>query len=66
MEPAVRNGAKGMGFWAVLLVIFIVLKLTEQVTWAWYWVLLPIWFPMAFYVVVMAIAFTIEYFFHRD
>ncbi len=37
----VRNG--GIGFISVLTLIFIVLKLTNNISWSWIWVLSPIW-----------------------
>ena len=29
-----------------LLLIFIVLKLTNNISWSWWWVLSPIWLPL--------------------
>lgn len=37
------NGYQGMGFFSVLALIFIVLKLCNVITWSWLWVLSPIW-----------------------
>lgn len=34
----------------LLLITFIVLKLTKVISWSWWWVLSPIWIPMAFVV----------------
>lgn len=33
----------GIGFWGLLTIVFIVLKLTNIITWSWVWVLAPIW-----------------------
>ena len=33
----------GSGFLSLLLVAFIVLKLTNYIDWSWWWVLSPIW-----------------------
>lgn len=33
----------GVGFFGLLTLIFIVLRLTEVVQWSWVWVLSPIW-----------------------
>ena len=38
-----KNTNKSIGLFDVLLVIFIVLKLTGLVDWSWWWVLSPIW-----------------------
>lgn len=35
----------GLGFLQALTLIFIVLKLTNNIDWSWWWVLFPLWFP---------------------
>lgn len=37
------GGGGGIGFTGVLLIAFIVLKLTGVINWSWLWVLSPIW-----------------------
>ena len=37
------NSYQGMGFFSVLSLIFIVLKLCNIIQWSWLWVLSPIW-----------------------
>ena len=37
----------GVGFSSLLTVLFIGLKLTGYVSWSWWWVLAPIWAPLA-------------------
>ena len=37
------GGGGVMGFTGVLLIAFIVLKLTGVINWSWLWVLSPIW-----------------------
>ncbi|MCY4303432.1 MAG: hypothetical protein OXC62_01390 [Aestuariivita sp.] len=34
-------------FMTALFLIFLVLKLTEIITWSWWWVTAPIWLPPA-------------------
>ena len=31
----------------VFLILFVVLKLTNQINWSWVWVLSPVWLPIA-------------------
>lgn len=38
----------GVGFFGLLAVLFIGLKLTGYVTWSWWWVLSPLWIPWVF------------------
>ena len=36
----------GIGFFGLLGILFIGLKLTGFITWSWIWVLAPIWIPI--------------------
>lgn len=45
-------------FMSLLAVLFIGLKLTGYITWSWWWVLAPIWGPIALCLVVIAVAWT--------
>lgn len=40
------------GFPALLLIAFIVLKLCNVITWSWWWVLSPVWLPIAISIVI--------------
>ncbi len=37
----------GGGFTGLLTIVFIVLKLIGEITWSWWWVLSPLWIPLA-------------------
>ena len=52
-SPAVRSG---MSFLDVLTIVFVVLKLTNYIDWSWWWVLSPIWIPLALIVLVVVLA----------
>lgn len=42
-----NNGASGgIGFFGLLGIVFITLKLTEVIDWKWWVVLLPLWGPL--------------------
>ena len=43
----------GMSLIAVLLVIFVVLKLTNNIDWGWAWVLSPLWIPICVAIAVV-------------
>lgn len=45
-EKTAKSGG-GIGFCGLLTVAFIVLKLTDHIDWSWWWVLAPIWIPIA-------------------
>ena len=37
----------GIGFLGALTILFIALKLTHVIDWSWWWVLAPLWIPVA-------------------
>lgn len=39
-----------------LLIVFIVLKLTNNIDWSWWWVLSPLWIPLAGILLIFTIA----------
>lgn len=43
MSEKITTNYTGLGFLEVLTIVFIVLKLTNVITWSWWWVLSPIW-----------------------
>ena len=42
----------GIGFFGVLTILFIGLKLGKVIDWSWGWVLSPLWIPLAIAVVI--------------
>jgi hypothetical protein len=38
----------------ILLIVFIILKLTHNIDWSWWWVLSPLWLPIAGVVAVLS------------
>lgn len=42
-----KAGLMWMAFIFILTLAFIILKLIAIVTWSWWWVLAPLWIPMA-------------------
>lgn len=51
----------GIGFLGLLTIAFIVLKLTGVIEWSWWWVLLPLWGPVALVLVAMAIVWAVMF-----
>lgn len=49
--------SSGVGFMGLLTIAFIVLKLTNVITWSWVWVLSPLWigFGLGLTVVVILV-----------
>lgn len=38
---------------SLLTIVFIILKLTEVIAWSWWWVLAPVWIPLALALVII-------------
>ncbi len=38
-----NSNSGGIGFLGLLTILFIALKLTNYITWSWWWVLSPLW-----------------------
>ena len=53
---ATKNTNTALGFSELLLVAFIVLKLTKVIDWSWWWVLSPIWIGIGLYALIIIVA----------
>lgn len=42
-------------FLQLVTVLFIYLKLTDQILWSWWWVLAPMWMPIVAFIVIALI-----------
>lgn len=56
MSDSSSGGSQGIGICGVLAILFIVLKLTGNIDWSWWWVLSPLWIP---FVIVILLAILI-------
>lgn len=54
MDNKQNNG--GIGFFGILTIVFIVLKLCKVITWSWLWVLAPLWIPLSIALIIFIIA----------
>jgi ABC-type antimicrobial peptide transport system permease subunit len=50
-----KTSSNGIGFGTVLFLVFLVLKLTGNIDWSWWWVTSPLWIPIALGVVIISI-----------
>lgn len=55
MSNSSSSSSDGIGFVSLLTIVFIVLKLTGNITWSWWWVVSPIWISMSIIAVVLAV-----------
>ena len=52
MANNTQTQSGGIGFFGLLAIVFITLKLTGYITWSWWWVLAPLWGPLAVVLVI--------------
>lgn len=49
------SSSTGIGFFGLLGIVFIILKLTHVINWPWVWVLAPIWGAVLLWLIIMVI-----------
>lgn len=55
----------GIGFLGLLTILFIGLKLTGHIAWSWWWVLSPIWIPLAIAAALLVVWFVLYLMFSK-
>lgn len=59
MSSSSDSSSGGIGFFGLLGIVFIVLKLCKVIDWSWFYVLMPIWGPivgaLAFLAIVLVV-----------
>lgn len=61
MSKSNSNSSSGVGFFGLMFLIFMTLKLTGYITWSWWWVTAPLWGGFALIGVIAIIAIIIYY-----
>ncbi len=57
-----KTASNGVGFFGLLTLVFIVLKLIGVINWAWWVVLAPAWGSFALFLVIVLIGATIAWY----
>ena len=60
--------SSGITFPMLLFLVFLVLKLTNVITWSWWWITAPLWVPSAIVIsifLIIAIIFLLIFFFGK-
>jgi hypothetical protein len=59
-----KECGSGIGICGILFIVFLVLKLTNNITWSWLWVTCPLWilpvFSIAIILLFLLVAFIIS------
>lgn len=50
-----KSTSSGLGLGSVLFIVFLILKLTGNIDWSWWWVTSPLWIPITLGVIVLGI-----------
>jgi len=62
MASTTVSSSGGIGFLGLLTIVFITLKLTNFIDWSWFWVLAPLWIPVAIVTVIGGAILAAAYF----
>ncbi len=54
-----KNSSGGIGFFGMLAILFIGLKLAGFINWSWLWVLSPLWIPGIVIIAILIIALVV-------
>jgi len=56
-----ESSSSGISFSGLLTIVFIALKLTDNIDWSWWWVLSPMWLPASVLLIAAGLLFVIKY-----
>lgn len=51
-----NSNSGGIGLAGATFIVFLVLKLTHNIDWSWWWITSPLWIPVALVFVIVLIA----------
>lgn len=63
MNNETKSG--GIGLSGVLFIVFLVLKLTHNINWSWWWVTSPLWIPIALVLAILIVVGILALIFYR-
>lgn len=53
-----NSSSNGLGFFGLMFLIFMTLKLLGIITWSWWWVIAPLWGVFALAVSILVVVFS--------
>jgi hypothetical protein len=61
-----QNASGGIGIGMILFLIFMTLKLTNYITWSWWWVTAPLWIPILAVIAIAGVALLVTYIVYKN
>lgn len=61
MSDKTNTHSGGIGFFGLLAIVFIVLKLCDVIAWSWWWVLAPLWLPITIILAICAAGLVVAF-----
>ena len=58
-----KSSQSGVSMVTLVFIIFLILKLTGNIDWSWWWVTAPLWGGFAIFIIIIIVALTIKSFF---
>ncbi len=52
-----QTASTSISLYTIVFIIFLILKLTGNIDWSWWWVTSPIWIPILIFTSVLVIVF---------
>jgi len=56
MSDSGSNNNNGIGLAGSTFIVFLILKLTHNIDWSWWWITSPLWIPAALVFVIVLVA----------
>ena len=60
-----KDGSISIGFSGILFIVFLILKLTNVITWSWWWVTAPLWITIALNILIIISIVLFQFIIHR-
>lgn len=48
-----ENNSSGIGVLGIVFIVFLILKLTDNIDWSWWWVTSPLWIPIGIVTIII-------------
>ena len=60
-----KDESVSIGFSGILFIVFLILKLTNVISWSWWWVTAPLWITIALNILIIISIVLFQFIIHR-